>query len=73
MHALHIDPFGPALSDRRNIPTELIDLVLDIGKYVCRAQFGENLGDESAWDREAFVIRHNVQRDVQFVKLTLEL
>lgn len=73
VNTLHIDPLLSSLSDRSDVSPELVDLVFDIGEYASGAQFREHLRDEAAGDREPFLIRYNMQWDVELVKFSLRV
>ena len=67
MNTDHVYPLLPSKLDRRDVPPEFIDLILDICEHMVRSQIRANLIDHPSGYREATVVGNNVQRDMQSV------
>lgn len=73
MYRHHIDPLLPRELDERNVSPELVYLVFEVAEDVVCAQGGQDLGYEAAGDREALVVRDDVEGDVELVKAGLNI
>jgi hypothetical protein len=60
VQAHHVDSVGPPQLDRGDVPPQLVHLVFDVDKDVCRLEVWEDLGDELARDGQALVKRDDV-------------
>ncbi len=71
MHTNNVNPLLLAKLDRRDIPTQLVDLVFDIGKNVVRPQVREDLIDQPSGNGQATMIGNDMEGDIELVEFGL--
>ena len=67
MNTDHVHPLLSSKLDRRNVPPEFIDLILDVGEYMVRSQMRANLIDQPSRYSETTIVGNDMQWDMELI------